>query len=154
MGPRTDAGGRDRARMRSLRALVSAMVCGLSIASSGCTPVQTAVTVPPGASFALAPGQTAAVNGTGTRITFNQVREDSRCPVDVTCVWEGDAKIEIVISREGSADDKRVLSIRPPSNEAQSGRLKIRFVGLSPVPRHADGNRPRNYLAEFVADTL
>jgi hypothetical protein len=140
-------------RFRSTHSRI-AVACGLLIAGLGCAPVQTAVTVVPGTSFALAPGQTAAVNGTGARITFNQVREDSRCPVDVTCVWEGDAKIEIAISQDGSADEKRVLSIKPPANEAQSGRLRVRFVGLSPVPRHADGNRPRNYLAEFVADTL
>lgn len=135
-------------RRSTLFAIVSA--CALLISSSGCTPIQTSI-VEPGASFTLAPGHTAAVNGTDTRITFKRVREDSRCPVDVTCVWEGDAKIEIVISRNGAADDTRILSITSP-NEARTGNLRIRFVSLAPVPRQADGNAPRNYLAEFVAD--
>jgi hypothetical protein len=120
------------------------------ISSAGCSSVQPAVIVEPGASFTLAPGQTATVRGTDTRITFKRVSEDSRCPVDVTCVWAGDAKIEIVIEPNGSAIT-RILSITSP-NETQVGNLRIRFVGLSPVPRQADGNAPRNYLAEFVAE--
>jgi len=125
--------------------------CVLLFSGWRCAPVPTAVIVEPGVSFTLAPGQTAAVKGTDTRITFNQVREDSRCPVDVTCVWAGDAKIEIVISRGRAADETRIVSIY---NEAQVGTLRIRFVSLAPVPRQADGNAPRNYLAEFVAEQL
>ena len=126
----------------------------LLIASSGCTAVQTAAVVEPGASFTLAPGQTAAVKGSDIQITFNKVREDSRCPVDVTCVWAGDAKIEIVISRNGAADEAKILSITPPNNEAAVGNLRITFVSLAPVPRQADANVPRNYRAEFVVDRV
>lgn len=132
----------------SVLAIASAF--GLLISGAACSSVQPAVIVEPGASFTLAQGQTATVRGTETRITFKQVREDSRCPVDVTCVWAGDAKIEIVIEPNGSAVT-RILSITSP-NETRVGNLRIRFVGLSPVPRQADGNAPRNYLAEFVAE--
>jgi hypothetical protein len=139
-------------RRYRLGAIVSA--CILLIPSWGCAPIQTAVIVEPGVSFTLAPGQTAEVKRADTRVTFREVREDSRCPTDVTCVWAGDAKVEIVISRTGAADDTRILSITPPNNEVRVGSLRIRFAGLTPVPRQADGNAPRNYLAEFVADTL
>jgi len=64
----------------------------------GCAPVETAVIAEPGVSFALPIGQTASVAGTDTRLTFSEVREDSRCPTDVTCVWEGDAKIMVVVA--------------------------------------------------------
>jgi len=128
--------------------------CGLLLAASGCTGVQTAAVVEPGASFTLAPGETAAVRGTDARLTFKRVTEDSRCPVDVTCVWAGDARIEITISRNGAADDTRILSITPPKYEAAVGNLRIRFVSLAPVPRQADANVPRKYRAEFVVDQL
>ncbi len=127
--------------------------CVLLLASTGCAAVET-VSVEPGASFTLAPGQTAVVTGTDTRITFRQVRDDSRCPVDVTCVWEGDANIVIVISRNGTADDTRILSLKPANNEARTGNLRIRFVSLAPVPRQADANTPRKYRAEFVTEQL
>ena len=138
------------------RARIFAVVisCTLVLPGWDCAPVQTAVIVEPGISFALAPGQTAEVKRSGTRVTFRQVREDSRCPVDVTCVWAGDATVEVVISRTGAPDDPRLLSIHPPNNEVLSGNLRIRFVGLTPVPRQADGNAVKNYLAEFVAEPV
>jgi hypothetical protein len=139
-------------RLKESRGLhaVLASACVVLLSGYGCSSIQPALVVEPGASFALAQGQTATVRGTDTRITFKQVREDSRCPVDVTCVWAGDAKIEIVVTPDGGADT-RILSLTSP-NETQVGNLRIRFVGLSPVPRQADGNTPRNYLAEFVAE--
>jgi hypothetical protein len=133
---------------------VTLIACGLLLAGTGCAGVQTAAVVEPGASFTLAPGETAAVRGTDARLTFKRVTEDSRCPVDVTCVWAGDAKIEITISRNGAADDTRILSITPPQYETTVGNLRIRFVSLAPVPRQADANVPRKYRAEFVVDQL
>ena len=124
------------------------------IVLSGCASVTTEVVAEPGTSFTLAPGETAAVKGTDARITFNKVQDDSRCPVDVTCVWAGDAKAEIVISRNGAADERRVLSITPPNNEARVGNLRIRFVSLAPVPRQADAGTPRKYRAELVVGHL
>lgn len=127
----------------------------LLVPAWGCAPMQTtAVIVEPGVAFTLAPGQTATVKTVETRITFNEVREDSRCPVDVTCVWAGDAKVEVTMARAGVPTETRTLSITAPENEVQIGNLKIRFVGLTPVPRQADGNVQRNYLAEFVAEQL
>jgi hypothetical protein len=131
-----------------------AILSALVFVGAGCAPVQTAVIVEPGISFTLAPGQTATVRRADARVTFKEVREDSRCPVDVTCVWAGDAKVDVVIIREGGPNDAKTLSLTPPDNEVQVGNLKIRFVGLTPVPRQADGNTPRNYLAEFVAEQL
>ena len=130
------------------------LIACCAIATSGCAAVQTAAVVEPGASFTLAPGQTATVKGADASITFKRVLEDSRCPVDVTCVWAGDAKIEIAISRNGAADDTRVLSITPPNHEAMVGNLRIRVISLAPVPRQADANVPRKYLAEFVVDQI
>jgi hypothetical protein len=122
------------------------------IAGAGCASVTGAVDAYPGSPFTLAPGETAALQGTDARITLNAVRDDSRCPVDVTCVWAGDAKIEIVVSRKGAADETTVLSITPPKNEVWVGNLKIRFVSLAPAPRQADAGTARKYRAELVVD--
>jgi hypothetical protein len=141
-------------KVRRSRFLGVMSACVLLSPSWGCAPVQTAVIVEPGISFALAPGQTAEVKRSDTRITFRQVREDSRCPTDVTCVWEGDAKVEVVISRTGIPDDTRILGIKAPNNETRVGNLRLRFVGLTPAPRQADAGAPKNYLAEFIAEPL
>ena len=106
----------------------------------------------PGVAFSLPVGKTAAINGDGTKITFRQVREDSRCPTDVTCVWEGDAKIEVTIFRNGSPEQTTVLSLHAPNDEMMSGNLQIRFVGLTPVPRQADGTAPHAYVAQLIVN--
>jgi hypothetical protein len=129
------------------------IACVLLLAISGCASVTTPV-VEPGASFILALGETAVVRGTDARITFKAVREDSRCPVDVTCVWAGDAKVEIVVSRDGVADETRILSLTQLTNEVRVGNLRIRFNSIAPVPRQADAAGSRKYRAEFVADRL
>jgi hypothetical protein len=49
----------------------------------------------------LAPGQ--SVQSGALRVTFKGVGDDSRCPADVVCVWEGDALVKIEV-REQSGD--------------------------------------------------
>ena len=138
---------------RRYRHLAAASAFLVLASGWGCAPMQTtAVVVEPGIAFTLAPGQTATVRRADARVTFREVREDSRCPVDVQCVWAGDAKVEVTIARTGAPTETKTLSITPPENEVQTGNMKLRFVGLTPVPRQADGDVPRNYLAEFIAE--
>ena len=141
-----------RPRRRDLtRALISA--CAFA-AAAGCATMEPTIPAEPGVAFELPVAKTATLNGSGARITFTQVKEDSRCPTDVTCVWAGDARIELTISRNGSSDDTKFLTISPANSEARSGDLQIRFVGLTPVPRQADGNAPRAYVAQLVVNRI
>ena len=121
------------------------------VAAAACATMETAIVAQPGVTFDLPIGKTAALSGNGVRITFKQVQEDSRCPVDVQCVWAGDAKIQLTISRDGAPDDVKVISLTPPNNETTSGDLRIRFMGLAPVPRQADAGK-REYVAQLVVN--
>jgi hypothetical protein len=139
-------------QQRSRRSL--ALAFGALVAAAvGCASVDTAIVAEPGTEFALPVGKTAALNGSGTRITFRQVTADSRCPVDGQCVWAGEAKIELVISRSGSPDDVRILSLTPPNNETTSGDLRIRFIGLAPAPRSTEDRAKREYVAQLVVNS-
>ena len=142
-----------RRRQRDYRLIRLVARASLSLAIAGCTAVETAVVANPGAAFELPVGQTAAVSGQDVRITFSRVTEDSRCPVDVTCVWAGDAKIELTIVRDGSSPEKRILSITPPINEVSVGDLRIRFVGLAPAPRQSEPSSSRVYVAQLTVLT-
>jgi len=136
---------------RSRRPLALAFAAMVAVAA-GCASVDTAIVAEPGTEFSLPVGKTAALNGSGTRITFRQVTTDSRCPVDVQCVWAGEAKIQLIISRSGSPDDVRILSLNPPDNETTSGDLRIRFIGLAPVPRSTEDQAKREYVAQLVVN--
>jgi len=65
------------------------------------SPVRDTMETPPtlDAPFALARGATATVDGLG--VTFSAVLEDSRCPVNVTCVWEGRATVNLALTEGG-----------------------------------------------------
>src|SRR6478609_2841381 len=105
------------ARHRALGALT--VIAALSLWAA-CAPVETAVVAEPGQAFALPLGKTAAVKGSDVRLTFKDVRTDSRCPVDVQCVWAGEAKIGLVISGNGTTDETKVLSLTPADSEARA----------------------------------
>ena len=121
----------------------------LALSLAACATVETAVVANPGTTFQLGLGQTATVTGSNVRITFTRVSEDSRCPVDVTCVWAGDAKIELSVAHDGSAE-KRTISITEPNNVVSVGDLTIRFVALAPVPRQSEPSSSRAYVAQLT----
>jgi hypothetical protein len=132
-----------------MRATVAVMAMIALLA--GCSPVETAIVAEPGVEFSLPLGQTAVLNGNGPRITFTKVNEDSRCPVDGVCIWAGDAKIELIISQNGS-DATKVISLTAPNNETTSGTLRIRFVSLAPVPKVGDAGAQRPYVAQLIVN--
>jgi len=55
-----------------------------------------------GLPFQLGFDQTAS-SEQGLKIKFVNVTEDSRCPSDVTCVWQGQAKILVNIEKNGQS---------------------------------------------------
>lgn len=66
-------------------------------------------------------GASAPVPGTTATITFVRVTNDSRCPKGVTCIWEGDAVVE--------------LRVQPRGGDARSVELHVneRFERRAPV---------------------
>ena len=122
----------------------------LVVAVADCATGDTAVVANRGAEFSLAVGKSATISGTDYRLTFNRVTEDSRCPVDVQCVWAGDAKIELTVSRSSAPGDTRVISLTPPNSEATVGELRIRVVSLAPTPRQSEPPASRAYVAQLM----
>jgi hypothetical protein len=130
-------------------AVTAALILAAALSTACATAVDTSIVAKPGETFSLSVGGTATVEGSSTKLTFTSVKEDSRCPTDVQCIWAGDAKIELTVSKEG-AEDVKILSVTPPNNETSVGDLRIRFTGLAPVPRQADRDKPREYVAQLV----
>jgi hypothetical protein len=137
-----------RLRKRSLRS--AAGLIGLLAVAAGCATVDTAVVANPGVTFALPLGKMATVSSNGARITFNKVADDSRCPIDVVCVWAGDAKIQLLIAQNGLPADNRVVSLTAPDNEIVSNGLRIRLVALAPAPKQSEPSASRAYVAQLV----
>jgi hypothetical protein len=58
-------------------------------------------------------GSTAALASGAVALTFVRVANDSRCPTGTTCVWEGDAEVQVRIQRRGSVAHSVTLHSNP-----------------------------------------
>ncbi len=84
--------------------------------------------------FVVRVNQEKAVRGTRIRLKFIELIEDSRCPVDVQCIWAGNARIKVSLSKNGRSEIVE-LNTTVPKTSVQFGGYEFRFVGLSPSPR-------------------
>jgi hypothetical protein len=136
------------------RRLRSATGLALLAIAAACATVEKTVVADPGVAFALPLGKVATVSGNGARITFNRVTDDSRCPIDVVCVWAGDAKIELTVATNATSAETTVISVTPPNNEVSAAGMRIRLVSLAPASRQSEPSAKRAYVAQLVVTPL
>lgn len=100
--------------------------------------------------FELKPGQSATVQG--LRITFDTVDQDSRCPTDVACVWEGDAVVKLTLAQSEAAKEARELHTSGTGGprRATYGGYEVELTGLRPAPRSAEPVKPADYRATLT----
>src|SRR5688572_10927641 len=72
-----------------------------------------------GRSFTLKVGQQIFLKQERLRIEFVAVPADSRCPVDVVCVWAGDAEVQLRVRRAGAAQQDLRLHTNPSFPQAE-----------------------------------
>ena len=105
--------------------------------------------IPLGREFTLAVGQSAVV-GDGVRLTLKSVTDDSRCPVDVTCVWEGDAKVSVEVITPSPRAQHELHTTGRESHEAKHGAYRVTLVKLEPAPRSTVTISSSDYRATLV----
>lgn len=97
--------------------------------------------------FTLSPGAAAELPEAGLVLRFDRVPEDSRCPVDVDCVWEGNA-IVLLNLRIGEAPAEPVeLRTTLQPRGAVAGSFRIELVSLEPLPVSDRPVDPSSYRA-------
>lgn len=102
--------------------------------------------------FELAPSQIAIVGDTGLTLAFERVRSDSRCAVDVQCVWEGDAVVALTAAQPGH--DTAALELHTTTSgggqrEARYGDFVITLTALAPQPHSQETIRAEDYRARL-----
>ena len=95
--------------------------------------------------FTLKVGQQARIAGSDITVLFRSVPSDSRCPVDVQCVWAGSARVVVAA---GGADVGLNTGEDPRSARVDGYRLEL--TKLEPEPRSDAQIRPADYIATFV----
>lgn len=82
------------------------------------------------------------------KIKFISLVEDSRCPEGVNCVWEGNAKIKVLISNGKTSKEFEMNTSLGPKGDSFSG-WAIYLEELSPVPKSGSNIDPLTYKAKF-----
>jgi hypothetical protein len=88
-----------------------------------------------GREFRLRARHQVTLKGESLRINFVEVKEDSRCPADVKCVWAGNAAVRLNVSIRGRGSKSLTLNTTGNSPPFDYRGYKIRLVQLSPYPR-------------------
>jgi hypothetical protein len=101
-------------------------------------------------SFTLAPGECTTLEPTGTHVRFLRVAGDSRCPLQVQCVWAGDAAVVLEIApRDGDAMEHTLHTNEEPK-AVVLGRYELTLLELSPYPVVPGDIDPDDYRATLV----
>jgi hypothetical protein len=131
--------------MRSL--IVLAVLAVLLFAACG-TRFPEAQRVAAGQEFVLSPTGRAVV--AGLEVRFDEVVEDSRCPMNARCVWEGNARVAF---RVRHADKVSTLTLNTSERFAtrkEFGDTVLRLVRLEPTPMA--GEKVKEYTVVLIAE--
>ena len=104
-----------------------------------------------GEEFELAPNQSVAVAQTNLTIGFRRVAGDSRCPIDLLCVTEGTAGVELELF--GSAEAGPVLVNSPFPKTWTSGTYRVTLLELTPQ-QTAKAINPADYRIRLIVDLV
>jgi hypothetical protein len=98
----------------------------------------------PGSEFALALGESMRIAGSRTIIHFSEVIDDSRCPMNARCIWEGNAKVAVeVLDRTVELN----TSTRFATKQTVAG-VTVELIRLEPSPMA--GAQTTGYIATLI----
>ncbi len=82
------------------------------------------------------------------KICLDTVLSDSRCPIDVNCVWAGEAKARFKYSINNNTPI--AIDLRAGVADTLINEYKFSFVDLLPHPLHDKQINPEDYIAKIV----
>lgn len=79
----------------------------------------------------------------GVRITLNDVINDSRCPIDVTCITKGFITAELTLQ---SDTDKEIVELNSDADPHAFDSFRISIVDTAPAPHSKKQITPESYV--------
>lgn len=103
-----------------------------------------------GQEFEVRLGSRVSIEHEGLTVAFSSLLEDSRCPQGVTCVWAGNGKVLLRLSKAGKrAALMRLNTGLDPKQDAYRG-YDVKLVNLSPYPKKDIRIKKRDYVATLI----
>jgi hypothetical protein len=138
-------------RVVSAVALVVVLGCGGNGIDAVDEPSNSLISLP--TEITLQYGEERRVDGV-LRLSFTQVLEDSRCAVDVICVWAGNAKIRIGISMGmGPTFPLELNSMLEPRTVDWNG-VRVTLLEVTPEPRSTETIPPEAYAVRLRLEAV
>ncbi|MBD0325805.1 MAG: hypothetical protein ICV68_05205 [Pyrinomonadaceae bacterium] len=105
-----------------------------------------------GREFTLKVGEQVSIREAGLKISFSLVKEDSRCPKGVNCIWAGNGKILLKVSKgKGKAATVELnTGIEPRQHRFQDYDIKL--VSLDPYPEQNVNIERSRYVATLLVN--
>jgi hypothetical protein len=103
-----------------------------------------------GSSFNLRYGEHSTLAGENLTLTFMQVLEESRCPVGVQCIWEGNARVGVKAEKPPSRSATLELNTSGRyDREARYEGYKVQLLHVVPHPWHGYTLQAIDYCANL-----
>jgi hypothetical protein len=103
-----------------------------------------------GQEFELKINQDATIEGEGLTVAFESVLEEGRCPEGLTCVWAGNAKIKIKLSKKAQKPGAVELNTGVKPKSSSFLNYEIKLVALNPRPKGDKPVEKNEYKATLV----
>ena len=100
--------------------------------------------------FSVAYGRDVAVPGTIARLGFEEVSQESRCPSDVVCVWEGEVTLVLGVTiGDGPTVPQQVTLRGGGSAPVTIQGVTLTLFRVDPYPVTTQPHGPEDYVAFF-----
>ncbi len=105
--------------------------------------------------FQLQINQSALLQSKDIRIQFLNVTEDSRCPSGVTCIWQGQVKASIGISKGSQSIGNFTLGLTPDKTMALKSfdNYFVQLIDIKPYPVSTNKTLTSDYVATLTLFT-
>lgn len=113
-------------------------------------PVSRVKVVPLNQEFDIRVGSDVWIENEGLKVNFSHVAEDSRCPEGVACIWAGNGKIVLRLSKRGRIPGKINLNTMLEPKQASYRGYDIKLVKLEPYPKKDLRMKKNAYVATLV----
>ena len=102
--------------------------------------------------FSLGIGQTASIEGEKLVIKFRAVLEDSRCPVNVLCVWAGNGKVEFEVLDIDGQNKTVILNTEDEPRATTLKEHQLKLISLSPPRVDGVSISPGDYAVMLLVE--
>jgi hypothetical protein len=101
----------------------------------------------------LRPGQVVNVGSESVQLAFRQITEDSRCPNNAVCVWQGNAEAVLEARMGLSAWKRLAINSHVEPRAAEYGAYRFQLVEVAPPQETSRTIEPSDYRVRIAVST-